>query len=498
MKDVNEIVEDFEGPKSEAEVSPPEESASSATGAVIAAAEETKPRVGNFRWVICSLLFFAATVNYIDRQVIGILKPTLSGQFGWTELDYSWIVFSFQTAYAIGLLFVGKLMDKIGTKKGFALAIVVWSLAAIAHAWAIGIGTFSSPIVAPVIAAIVAAFNSISSLFGAAPWTFTLSVSVIGFMVVRFALGLGEAGNFPASIKTVAEWFPKKERALATGIFNAGTNVGALVTPLLVPVIVLTWGWYEAFVFTGVIGFIWLAFWLFVYKRPEEHKSLSKTELAYIQSDPIEPSARVPWRRLFPHRQTWAFGIGKFLTDPIWWVYLFWLPDFLKKQYSLDLSTFGIPLAVIYVIADLGSVGGGYISSTLIKRGWTINRSRKTAMLICALAVVPIVFAAITSNLWIAVILIGLAAAAHQGWSANIFTISSDMFPKQAVGSVVGIGGMMGAVGGMLISPLVGLILDKTGSYLPIFIIAASAYLVALLIIHLLAPKLEPANIDYD
>ncbi|MEP6850516.1 MAG: MFS transporter [Acidobacteriota bacterium] len=498
MNDVNEIVEDYEDPKSEGNVSPPEISASSITGAVIAAAEEVKPRVGNFRWAICTLLFFAATVNYIDRQVIGILKPTLSTQFNWTELDYSWIVFSFQTAYAIGLLFVGKLMDRFGTKKGFAFAIVVWSLAAIAHAWAIGIGTFSSPIVAPIVAAIVSAFNSISSLFGAAPWTFTLSVSVIGFMVVRFVLGLGEAGNFPASIKTVAEWFPKKERALATGVFNAGTNVGALVTPLAVPAIVLAWGWYEAFVFTGIIGFIWLGFWLFIYKRPEEHKRLSKSELAYIQSDPIEPSARVPWRRLFPHRQTWAFGIGKFLTDPIWWVYLFWLPDFLKKQYSLDLSNFGIPLAVIYVIADLGSVGGGYISSALIKRGWTINRSRKTAMLICALAVVPIVFASITSQLWVAVILIGIAAAAHQGWSANIFTLSSDMFPKQAVGSVVGIGGMMGAVGGMLISPLVGLILDKTGSYLPIFIIAASAYLIALLIIHLLAPRLEPANINYE
>ena len=455
-------------------------------------------KVGNFRWVICSLLFFAATVNYIDRQVIGILKPTLATEFGWKELDYSWIVFSFQTAYAIGLLFVGKLMDKIGTKKGFALAIVVWSLAAIAHAWAIGIGTFSSPVVAPIVAAIVSAFNSISSIFGAAPWTFTLSVSVVGFMVARFALGLGEAGNFPASIKTVAEWFPKRERALATGIFNAGTNVGALATPLLVPMIVLAWGWYEAFIFTGIIGFIWLAFWLFIYKRPEEHRSLSAPELAYIQSDPVEPTKQIPWRRLLPHRQTWAFGLGKMLTDPIWWIYLFWLPDFLNKQHGLDLKNFGIPLAVIYVIADVGSVGGGYISSTLIKRGWTINRSRKTAMLICALAVVPIVFASVTSSLWLAVILIGIAAAAHQGWSANIFTLSSDMFPKQAVGSVVGIGGMMGAVGGMIVSPFVGWILDKTGSYVIIFIMAASAYLIALLVIHLLAPKLEPANINYE
>lgn len=455
-------------------------------------------KIGKFRWVICTLLFFAATVNYIDRQVIGILKPTLSTEFGWSELDYSWIVFAFQTAYAVGLLFVGKLMDKIGTKIGFAIAIVVWSVAAILHAWAPGIGEVSSPFVAPVVATVVSAFNAIGSMFNAAPWTFTLSASVIGFMVVRFLLGIGEAGNFPASIKTVAEWFPKKERALATGIFNAGTNVGALATPLLVPAIVIAWGWYEAFIFTGIIGFIWLAFWLVVYKRPEDHKSLTKNELSYIQSDPIEPAKQIPWRQLFPHRQTWAFGIGKFLTDPIWWVYLFWLPDFLNKQHGLDLKNFGIPLAVIYIIADIGSIGGGYISSTLIKRGWTINRSRKTAMLICALAVVPIIFASITSNLWIAVLLIGIAAAAHQGWSANIFTLSSDMFPKQAVGSVVGIGGMLGAIGGMIMSPLVGWILDKTGSYVPIFIIAASAYLVALAIIHLLAPKLEPAKLGFE
>ncbi len=274
MNDVAEIVDGFEEPKSESEVSPPEESAASATGAVVAAAETASGR-GNFRCVICTLLFFAATVNYIDRQVIGILKPTLAAEFGWTELDYSWIVFAFQTVYAVGLLFVGKLMDKIGTKKGFALAIVIWSLAAIAHAWAVGIGTFTSPFVAPIVTAVVSGFNYISSLFGAAPWTFTLSASVIGFMVVHFLLGLGEAGNFPASIKTVAEWFPKKERALATGIFNAGTNVGALATPLLVPLIVIAWGWYEAFIFTGLIGFIWLAFWLLIYKRPEEHKSVS-------------------------------------------------------------------------------------------------------------------------------------------------------------------------------------------------------------------------------
>ncbi len=438
--------------------------------------------VGHFRWVICALLFFAATVNYIDRQVLGILKPTLEHEFGWSETDYGWIVFSFQTAYAIGLLIVGRLMDRFGTKKGFAYSITLWSLAALAHAWALPIGV--------AVATILTVFGFVSQS--------TAFTSVVGFIVVRFLLGLGEAGNFPASIKTVAEWFPKKERALATGIFNSGTNIGALATPLLIPLVVLYWGWYEAFIITGAIGFIWLAFWLLIYRKPEEHPKLTREELAYIQSDPTEPTVRIPWKRLFPHRQTWAFAIGKFMTDPIWWVYLFWLPDFLNKKHGLDLKTFGLPIAIIYIIADVGSIGGGYISSRLIKQGWSINSSRKTAMLICALSVVPIVIASMTSSLWLAVILIGIAAAAHQGWSANIFTLSSDMFPKQAVGSVVGIGGMFGAIGGMVISPLVGYILQTTGSYVPIFIIAASAYLVALLIIHLLAPKLDPATINYD
>jgi len=258
--------------------------------------------------------------------------------------------------------------------------------------------------------------------------------------------------------------------------------------------IVIYWGWYEAFIITGALGFIWLVFWLIIYRKPEEDPNLSPTELAYIQSDPPEPTARIPWARLFPHRQTWAFAIGKFMTDPIWWVYLFWLPDFLNKQHGLELKNFGLPLAIIYIIADVGSIGGGWISGALIKRGWSINAGRKIAMLICALAVVPIIFASTTSNLWVAVILIGIAAAAHQGWSANLFTTASDMFPKQAVGSVVGIGGMAGAIGGMFIAKLVAYILETTGSYVPIFAIAASAYLIALLIIHLLAPRLEPAQ----
>ncbi len=414
-------------------------------------------RVGNFRWVICALLFFAATVNYVDRQVIGILKPLLEKEFHWTESDYGSIVFAFQTAYALGMLVVGRIMDRIGTRSGFSLSVGLWSIAAMAHAWA---------------------------------------SSVFGFMAARFALGIGESGNFPASIKTVAEWFPKKERALATGIFNAGTNIGALVTPLAVPLIVAAYGWYEAFLITGALGFIWLVAWLLIYRKPEDHPRLSKSELEYINSDKEEQLPQIPWSRLLPHRQTWAFAIGKFLTDPIWWVYLFWLPDFLNKQHGLDLKSFGIPLAVIYIIADFGSVGGGWISGFLIKRGWSVNGGRKTAMLICALAVVPIIFASMTANLWLAVILVGIAAAAHQGWSANIFTLTSDMFPKQAVGSVVGIGGMAGAVGGMLIAKVVGWILDATGSYVPIFAIAASAYLIALAIIHFMAPKLEPAKLD--
>ena len=457
MSEISKPVKQTAHPKSLSDVAPPQSAGASATGAAIAAAEGINGRVGSYRWVICGLLFFAATINYIDRQVIGILKPTLQAEIRFSEVEYSWIVFYFQCAYAIGLLGVGWVMDKIGTRKGFSLAVIVWSLAAMAHA---------------------------------------LARSVMGFSIARFALGLGEAGNFPASIKTVAEWFPKKERALATGIFNAGTNVGALATPLLVPIITIAWGWQWAFILTGAVGFVWVIFWLLLYRRPEEHPRLSKSELAYIQSDPPDPPGKTPWARLLPHRQTWAFAIGKFLTDPIWWVYLFWLPDFLNKKHGLNLKDFGLPLATIYIIADVGSIGGGWLSSTLIKRGYSVNAGRKIAMLVCALAVVPIVFAAQTTSLWTAVILIGIAAAAHQGWSANIFTLTSDMFPRNAVGSVVGIGGMAGSIGGMLIALIVGAILERTGSYVPIFIIAASAYLFALLVIHLLAPRLEPANIE--
>ncbi len=434
-----------------------EESAASATGALAETFTENPVKSGgNFRWVICALLFFATTINYVDRQVLGILKTTLQGELGWSEIDYSNIAFAFTTAYAIGLLLVGRLMDWLGTRKGFSLAIIFWSVAAMAHAFV---------------------------------------QSVMGFSAARFALGLGEAGNFPAAVKTVAEWFPKKERAFATGIFNSGSNIGAIVTPLIVPWITVAYGWRAAFLITGALGFVWLVFWLLLYRRPEEHKSLSKAELAYIQSDPPEPTTKIPWLRLFPHRQTWAFAAGKFITDPVWWFYLFWLPDFLGKNYGLNLKTIGLPLIVIFLMADVGSIAGGWLSSAFIKRGWTINAGRKTAMLICALSVVPIIFAARAENLWTAVALIGLATAAHQGWSANLFTLTSDMFPRRAVGSVVGIGGMAGAIGGMLIAKVAGYLLEFTGSYVPLFAFAASAYLVALLVIHLLVPRLETANL---
>jgi len=429
-------------------------------------------RIGYFRWVICALLFFAATVNYIDRQVIGILKPTLALEFGWSEMDYADIVFAFQLAYAAGLLLAGRLMDKLGTRLGFSIAIIIWSLAAMAHAEATWFG--------PGVAALLGMFG------------FAYSASVAGFMAARFMLGLGEAGNFPASIKAVAEWFPKKERALATGIFNSGTNVGALLSPLAVPWITLNYGWYWAFVATGLIGFIWLALWWPMYRHPEEHPRLGPSELAYIQSDPADPPGKVPLRDILPHRQTWGFAIAKFMTDPIWWLYLFWVPDFLNRNHGIDLKHVGPPLITIYLIADVGSIGGGWLSSSLIKRGWTINAARKTAMLACALAVVPIIFASRTDSLWTATLLVALAAAAHQGWSANVFTLASDTFPRHAVGTVVGFGGMAGAVGGMAIAKVTGFILETTGSYLPVFLIAGSAYLVALAIVHLLMPKLEP------
>jgi ACS family hexuronate transporter-like MFS transporter len=451
-----------------------EESPVAARRSVAAAAASTDRR-GHYRWVVCGLLFLAATINYIDRQVIGILKPTLQQQFGWSEIDYADIVFSFQLAYAIGLLLAGRLIDRVGTRIGFAIAVLVWSLAAMAHAEAASYGP------------------AVAALLGVAGLAYAPSVA--GFIAARFALGLGEAGNFPASIKAVSEWYPAKERALATGIFNSGTNIGAVVTPLVVPLITIAYGWYWAFVATGALGFIWLLLWLPLFGQPEKHPRVNTAELAYIRADPSSPAVRVPLRAIFPHRQTWAFAIGKFMTDPIWWLYLFWVPDFLNRNHGLNLLAVGPPLVAIYLIADVGSIGGGWLSSALLKRGWTVNAARKTAMLVAALAVVPIVFASTAQNVWVAVGLVGLAAAAHQGWSANLFTLTTDMFPRHAVGTVVGFGGMAGAIGGMLIAKLTGYILEATGSYVVVFFIAGSAYLTALAIIHLLAPRLAPVKI---
>lgn len=425
--------------------------AASAGDAVAASA------TSRFRWTICALLFFATTINYMDRQVIGILAPELQRVFGWTEIQYGDIIAAFQVAYGVGLLAMGRIIDRIGTRLGYALAIVIWSLSAMGHA---------------------------------------LAHSVFEFGVARFMLGLGESGNFPAALKAVAEWFPKKERALATGLFNSGTNVGALIAPIAVPWIAIHWGWRWAFVFTGIFSSTWVVVWLTIYRRPQDHPKVAPVELAYIQSDPVESTAHVAWLSLLPHRQTWAFILGKFITDPIWWFFLFWLPKFLNSQYGLALAKLGLPLVVIYQMATIGSIAGGWLSGSFLKRGWKVNRARKTAMLICALAVTPVVFAAKANSLWAAVWLIGLAVAAHQGWSANLFTLSSDMFPKRAVASVVGIGTGAGALGGFLIAKLAGYLLQWHFGYLPLFVLAGSAYLFALLVIQILAPRLEPARLD--
>lgn len=414
-------------------------------------------KTGSFRWVICALLFFATTINYIDRQVIGILAPVLQKDIGWNDLQYGYIVTAFQGAYALGLLLFGRFIDKIGTKIGYGISMFVWSLAAMGHA---------------------------------------LVQTVTGFGIARFLLGLGESGNFPAAIKGTAEWFPKKERALATGLFNSGANVGAVVAPLIVPWLTLTYGWQAAFLFTGSLGFIVLILWLFIYKLPEDHKWVRKEELDYIKSDPIEVhTEKVPWLKLLRYRQTWAFVVAKFLTDPIWWFYLYWIPKFLNEHYGLDLAHLGLPLIVIYTMTSVGSIGGGWLSSIFIKHNWTINRGRKMAMAVCAFCVVPIIFASEVTDLWTAVALIGLAAASHQGWSANLFTTASDMFPNKAVGSVVGLGGMAGAIGGMFIATAAGIILQVTGHYLILFIISGIAYIIALIIFHFLVPTMEEAPI---
>jgi MFS transporter, ACS family, hexuronate transporter len=413
-------------------------------------------RPGRFRWIICSLLFAATALNYVDRQIIGILQPELARQFHWSETDYANIVFWFQLAYALGYVVFGKLIDRLGARLGYALAVAIWTLAHMAHAWA---GSLAS------------------------------------FMAARFAIGLGESGNFPSGLKAVAEWFPRQERALATGIFNAGTNVGAIVTPLLVPAITLTLGWRAAFLITGSFTVFWLIAWLTIYRPPREQPRLRPSELALIESDPPDPPESVPWTSLLRVRETWAYALAKFLIDPIWWMYLFWLPDFLVKRHHLDLQTFGPPLIAIYIVSDLGSVAGGWMSSRLLRRGYSLNAARKSTMLLCAVLVTPVVAASSISSLWLAVAIVALAAAAHQAFSCNLFTLPSDVFPRRAVGSLIGIGGTAGAIGGMLIAKYAGWVLDRVGSFAPMFALAGSAYGLALLVVHVLSPRLAPARV---
>jgi len=391
----------------------------------------------------------------VDRTVLGLLAPMLQVKIGWNEAQYGYIVTAFQVAYALGLLVMGPLVDRIGSRIGYAIAIAIWSVSAMAH---------------------------------------SLARNVVTFAMARFGLGFGEAGNFPSAIKAVAEWFPKSERALATGFFNSGTNIGATVAPLLVPWIAVRLGWQYAFLMTGTFSAIWIVCWLAIYRRPQDDPKLSRAELEYITSDPIESVAKVPWSRMLVHRQTWTVMFGKLLTDPVWWFFLFWLPKFLSSTYHTTLTGMALPLIVIYNAATVGSIFGGWLPARFIKSGWTVNRARKTAMLICALAVVPVISAIALKSLWASVAVISLAVAAHQGWSCNMLTLPSDMFPKNAVASVVGLGTFAGAITGAVIATAAGLLLKATGSYVPLFIFAGSAYLVALLMIQLLSPRLEPVT----
>ena len=405
-----------------------------------------------------ALLFGATTVNYIDRQVLAILAPTLTRELGWRETDYAGIVSWFSVAYGVGLLGMGRVMDLIGVRVGLSVAVGVWSLASMAHA---------------------------------------LVTSVAGFGVARALLGIGESGNFPAAVKTVAEWFPKRERALATGIFNAGTNVGVVLAALLVPWIALVLGWRWAFLATGALDLVWLGAWLAFYRDPDRHPTVSPAELAWIRSDPVEPggagAGAVPWRSLLRRRQAWVFIVGKALTDPVWLFYLFWLPKFLEANFGVRLAGLAAPLVVIYVAADLGSVTGGWVSGALIKRGWSVNLGRKTALLVAALAIVPTMFAPVAGTMWAAVSIVAMAAGAHQWWSANLFTTVSDMFPRHAVASVVGLGGFAGMCSAFAFQRLTGAVLEAAGgSYAPIFAVLGLAYVGALAVMHVLAPRLEP------
>jgi ACS family hexuronate transporter-like MFS transporter len=419
---------------------------------------EPAGRMSHQRWIICTLLFLATVIAYVDRGVIAYLEKFLEGIIpGLDSVKYGMILGAFTAAYAIGMLIAGGVTDKLGTRKAFAIAIGLWSIAAVLPG---------------------------------------VAFSVLTFGIAMFLLGLGEAANFPACIKTVAEWFPRRERALATGIFNSGANVGNILVPLVVPSLVIFVGWRGTFFVTGATGMVWLAFWLFYYRKPEEHRSVSKAELALILSDPGETVETVPWSHVLPCKETWAFAIGKLLTDPIWWFYLFWIPRYLQSTFHLTLAQNRMPVMLAYGISIIGSVGGGWLSSFLIKRGKSANVARKSTLLVCVLLIAPIFTVPFVHQLWLVVALLGMATAGHQGWSANLFTLPSDMFPKSAVGSVIGIGGMMGAVGGVLLQPATGLIVSITHSYVPLFIVACLAYPLALIVIHAISPKLAPVRLD--
>ena len=423
---------------------------------------ETQPHPGGgrYRWVVVALLFTCIVINYVDRQMIGVLKPNyLQPEFGWSETDYGNLVIMFQGAYAIAYLVWGRVIDRIGARWGLGAAFTIWTLAHILH--------------------------------GAAR-------SLVQFQIVRVLLGVGEAGGFPGSIKAVTDWFPKKERALATGIFNAGTNIGAIITPLIVPFIVvdLALGWRASFYIVGIATLLWLPAWFLLYNHPSRSKRVSPAELAFIQSDPPDPVTKVSTWRVLKAKETWAYAIGRFVIDPVWWMFLFWLPDFLARTYGMNLKQFGLPLVAIYLLSDVGSVGGGWLSSALMHRGMSLNTARKTAMFICALFALPVFFAAQTADVWVAVLIIGLATAAHQGFSANLFTLPGDVFPRSAVGTVIGIGGAAGGVGGMLFSYFVARELEQVGGYGSIFLVAGTAYLAALLLIHLITPRYAPAKLE--
>ncbi|HUI08407.1 MAG TPA: MFS transporter [Verrucomicrobiae bacterium] len=415
------------------------------------------PRVGKFRWTVCALLFFATLINYMDRQIIGILKPHLSTLFHWSEEDYGHIVMAFHAAYAVGQVLTGPFIEWVGTKNAYALSVGFWSLAAMAHA---------------------------------------LARSVLGFGSVRFGLGLAESGNFPTAIQSVTEWFPQQERSLATGIFNTGSSVGVIVAPVLVPWLTLEFGWRTAFAVLGASGFVWLLFWFAFYDLPERSRRLKPNERAFVRGDgqAFLPE-RLPWKKVLGYRQTWAYVVCGLITAPVWWFYLFWLPDFFNKQFGLNLKDFGPPLVAVYLVTGLGSIAGGGLSGWLLQRGWSLNWARKTAALACACGAVPVALATHTRSVWLATSFFALATAANQGWSATMYTVVSDIFPKRAVASVVGLGGMFSSVSAMGFSWLVGHILQSTGAYDQILLLCGAAYLVTWLIFHLLVPQIGPIEI---